>query len=78
MRAVLRNVDFDLAVRFPGQVELIQASVPPCHYYRVRDVDGSERAWVGGPAWHYCLSERDGQKELRRAFEGLFNGPAGE
>lgn len=78
LRAVLPSVDFDVAARFPGQVELVEASVPPCQYYRVLDVDGSERAWLGGPVWHYCLFERDGQREVRRAFEALFKGPVGE
>lgn len=59
----------------PGQVELYETAALPCDYYRVRDVDGTERAWMGGPVWHYALLERDGQREVRRAFEGLLTRP---
>lgn len=75
LRAVLQSVDCDLVSRYPGQVELHQASQLPCDYYRVGDLDGRERAWMGGPVWHYALLERDGQRELRRAFEGLLTRP---
>ncbi len=58
-----------------GSVEVYRASLLPCDYYRVRDLDGSERAWMGGPVWHYALPGRDGQREVRRAFEGLMRRP---
>ncbi|MBX3170991.1 MAG: HIT family protein [Candidatus Eremiobacteraeota bacterium] len=71
LRAVLQQPDWEWARRYPGQVELFQATSLPCDYYRIRHVDGRESAWMGGPAWHYTLLGRDGQREVRRAFEGL-------
>ncbi|MFN8607109.1 MAG: HIT family protein [Vulcanimicrobiota bacterium] len=47
----------------------------PCEYFRVRYLDGRESVWLGGPDWHYSLLpglDRDGQRELRRAFEQLW------
>lgn len=44
----------------------------PCEYFRVCDAEGQETVWLGGPDWHYSLlagQDRDGQRELRKAFE---------
>jgi diadenosine tetraphosphate (Ap4A) HIT family hydrolase len=74
---VAGNEGLELARRFPGQVELYRAAVLPCDYFRVRSPD-QEWAWMGGPLWHYEVTGRDGQREVRRAFEAMLTQPVGE
>lgn len=54
-----------------GQVRARIGRVP-CEYFRLCDQAGQETVWVGGPDWYYSLLpgiDRDGQRELRKAFE---------
>jgi len=64
-------------------VELRVLKELPFCAFRVRNAAGQELAWLGGggltggPAWYYCVQDRDGLREIRRAFEGLLTEPAG-
>lgn len=78
LRAVVTGDEgMELRRRFPGQVELYRTAVLPCDYFRVRD-ESREWAWMGGPHWHYELTSRDGQREVRRAFEAMLTQPVEE
>ncbi|MBN9415056.1 MAG: HIT family protein [Candidatus Eremiobacteraeota bacterium] len=78
LRAVVTgNEGLELRRRFPGQVELYRTAILPCDYFRLR-ADNQEWAWMGGPLWHYELTGRDGQREVRRAFEAMLTQPVEE
>lgn len=76
LRAVLGEPAWrELADRYPGRVELFVLEAQPFRAFRVRSREGDESIWLGGPRWHYEVRDRDGLREIRRAFEGLLTHP---
>lgn len=63
-----------------GGLVRARAGQVPCEYFRVCDAEGQETVWLGGPDWHYRLLpglDRDGQRELRKAFEEFWAASSG-